>query len=59
MVNFLMTENDFIESEKDQVSTLELMCRNLKARPRQEANHEKFPEEQFVLSEEDLRYLGF
>lgn len=59
VVNNLLTENDFIEAEKEQVKTLDLMIRNLKPIPRFSFNGTTLPEEEFTLTSEELVYLGF
>ncbi len=60
VVNNLLTENDFIESEKDQVTRLEMIVRNLKPIPRYaEGNGAFIPPEDFTLSYDELKFLGF
>jgi hypothetical protein len=59
VVNNLMTENDFIESEKDQVEALSLIVRNLKPILKHSANGQELPDGGFVLNTDELRYLGF
>ena len=60
VVNNLLTENDFIESEKDQVTRLEMIARNLKPIPRYaEGNGAVIPPEDFSLTYEELKFLGF
>lgn len=59
VVNNLLTEQDFIEAERDQVSTLELIVRNLKAQTMVQNGVIVGPVDQFMLSQEELRYLGF
>jgi hypothetical protein len=60
VVNNLLTENDFIESERKQVATLELIARNLKPIPRfSDGDGKELPPEEFTLSQEELKYLDF
>lgn len=60
VVNNLLTESDFIEGERDQVRTLEMIARNLKPIPRfASGNGTPLPEDEFVLDSEELEYLGF
>lgn len=59
VVNNLLTENDFIESESSQIKKLELLIRNLKPIPRYAANGARLPDEEFQLSAEELTFLGF
>lgn len=60
VVNNLLTENDFIEAERDQIKTLERIARNLKPIPRfASGNGAELPPEEFKLLHEELEYLGF
>jgi len=59
VVQNLMTEQDAIESERDQIGTLEMTIRNLKPIPRYSADGVMLPEQEFPLSREELKYLGF
>lgn len=59
VVNNLLTENDFIASEREQVKTLDLMIRNLKPIQRFASNGSPLPDEEFSLSTEELTYLDF
>jgi hypothetical protein len=59
VVNNLLTENDFIENEKEQVKSLELIARNLKAIPRFSTTGIALPDEEFKLTQDELTYLGF
>lgn len=59
VVNNLLTENDFIEGERDQVKRLELIARNLSAVYRFANDGSKYVQEHFKLSFEELDYLGF
>lgn len=58
VVNNLMTEQDTIEGEKDQVKKLELVIRNLQEFPNYQ-NGVELPTTGFPMTEEDLEYLGF
>lgn len=55
IVNFLLTESDFISGEKEQVDKLELITRNLKdlLHPELKTFHGH------KLTENELEYLGF
>jgi len=59
VVNLLLTEGDYIETEKQQVSRLELILRNL--RPIESTDTDGIPsnKDAFTLSESDLKYLNF
>lgn len=60
VVNNLLTENDFIETERDQVRRLELIVRNLKPIKRfANASGTEIPPDGFSLSYGELEYLGF
>jgi hypothetical protein len=59
-VNDLLTENDFIESEKDQVKRLELVARNLGPITRfASGDGTKYEQTHFDLSTDELEFLGF
>lgn len=63
VVNNLLTENDYIESERKQAKRLGLIVRNLQDRP-DETIHvvavgAERPLRGHALSEEELEYLGF
>lgn len=58
-VNNLLTENDFIEAEKDQVARLELISRNLKPIHHYAENGAPYKDQYFTLGYEELKYLGF
>lgn len=60
VVNHLLTENDFIEAEKEQVKRLELIARNLK--PLHHYSSETgvaYTDQYFQLSYDELKYLDF
>lgn len=59
VVNNLLTENDFIEAEKDAIKTLDLIVRNLKPFPQWTENGTSLPDKEFILTQEELIYLGF
>ena len=60
VVNNLLTENDFIEAERDQVKTLERLIRNLKPIPQYATgNGAQLPDGGFGLRTDELDYLGF
>ena len=60
VVNNLLTENDFIEAERDQVATLERIIRNLKPQPRfATGDGTRLPDAEFSLTAAELDYLGF
>lgn len=60
VVNNLLTENDFIEAERDQVKTLERIIRNLKPIPQYATgNGLVLPEAGFSLATDEMDYLGF
>lgn len=60
VVNNLLTENDFIEGERDQVKALERIIRNLKPIPQYATgNGLALPDAGFTLSTDELDYLGF
>lgn len=54
IVNMLLTERDFIESEKSQVEKLDVIVRNLRDLP-----NDKGGVRGHRLSYDELRYLGF
>lgn len=58
-VNALLTESDFIESEKAQVEKLDLIVRNLKPVRRFSSDGTELPDAGFNVGHSDLRYLGF
>ena len=58
VINFILTEQDFISGEKSQVEHLELMVRNLRDVTRRTANNSAYVE-LFKLSYEELKFLGF
>jgi len=59
VVNFLMTESDFIESEKDSVKRLKAIVANLRPLSRITSTGTKYEEDSFVLSFAEMEYLGF
>lgn len=59
VVNNILTENDFIESEKSQVERLELIIRNLKDVPRFSSNGTPIAPQDFSLSYTELEFLEF
>lgn len=59
VVNNLMTENDFIEGERDQLETLSLIVRNLFPIVKHSADGTALPDGGFEMTQDDLRYLGF
>lgn len=59
VVNNLLTESDFIESEKADVRKLNLVIRNLRPLPRFAQNGMPYAEDSFALSDEELEFLGF
>lgn len=59
VVNNLLTEGDFVESEKAQVNDLELIVRNLKTIPRFASDGTQLPDGGFQLSTDTLEFLGF
>lgn len=59
VVNNLLTENDFIESERDAVKRMEMIVRNLKPIPHYASSGTPLPEQEFELGQEELEYLGF
>ena len=58
VINFILTEQDFIGGEKAQVERLDLVTRNLKPITRRTANGVEYVE-LFKLSYEELKFLGF
>lgn len=58
-VNNLLTESDFIESERDQVTRMKLVVRNLQPIPAFAANGTPLPDTGFQLSDDEIEYLGF
>lgn len=59
VVNNLMTENDFISAEGEQIDRLAFIIRNLKPIPRYADNGAEIPPDGFELSYEEMHYLGF
>jgi len=59
VVNNLLTENDFIEAEREEVKKLKMIARNLKDIPRYAENGMELPPAGFMLCSEELQYLGF
>jgi len=59
VVNNILTENDFIKSEKNQVKTLDRIIRNLKPIEEYTSDGTKLPDSEFVLTTKELDYLGF
>lgn len=60
IVNFLMTESDLIEAEKDQVRRLDLIARNLKpVKTYATGNGAEIPAPDVSLTYEELEFLGF
>lgn len=59
VVNHLLTENDFLESDKASVKRLEMIVRNLRPLRRVSDNGVKYEESDFSLSVEALEFLGF
>lgn len=58
VINFILTEQDFIGGEKAQVERLDLMVRNLRDVERRTASGTPYVE-LFCLSYEELKFLGF
>ena len=58
VINFILTESDFINGEKAQVEHLDLMVRNLRDVTRRTANGTTYVE-LFKLSYDELKFLGF
>lgn len=58
VINFILTEYDFISGEKEQVEHLDLMTRNLQDIKRRTANGIEYIE-LFKLSYDELKFLGF
>lgn len=58
VINFLLTEQDFINGEKGQVERLDLVLRNIADVMRRTANGVEYVEK-FKLSYEELQFLGF
>jgi hypothetical protein len=58
IVNFLLTEQDFIEGEQSQVDRLELVVRNLKD-PVSYTNDGKPYTQLISISYDEAKYLGF
>lgn len=59
VVNHLLTENDFIETDKESVKKLELVVRNLRPLTRYANNGTAYTVDEFRLSDEEIRFLGF
>lgn len=59
VVNFLLTESDHVESEKDAVKKLRAIVANLRPLPRITASGAKHEENSFALSYSEMEYLGF
>ncbi len=59
VVNNLLTENDFIEAERDQIRRMNLIARNLRPVPAYAENGTPLPERGFSLSYEELEFLEF
>lgn len=59
VVNNLLSENDYIEAEKDQVKVLERIMRNIKPNPKYSEDGTELPEQQFKLTPDELDYLEF
>lgn len=58
VINFILTEADFISGEKTQVEHLDLMVRNLRDVTRRTANGTTYVE-LFKLTYDELKFLGF
>lgn len=58
VVNHLLTENDFIESEKESIKELEFIAKHLKPLVEYQ-NGIKLPEQEWTLSKEELKFLEF
>ena len=58
VINFILTEYDFISGEKAQVEHMDLMTRNLREVTRRTANGVEYVEK-FKLSYDELKFLGF
>ena len=58
VINFILTEYDFISGEKAQVEHLDLMVRNLRDVTRRTASGSTYVE-LFKLSYDELKFLGF
>lgn len=59
VVNNLLTENDFIQTEKEAAQRLELIQRNLFPVPTYSENGTRLPDQGFQVTEADLEYFGF
>lgn len=60
VVNFLLTESDFIESEKESIKRLQMIIRNLRPLVRNAAeNGAEYPEDRHSLTYSELEFLGF
>ena len=58
VVNNLLTESDYIESEKSTVARLEMIVRNLRPLARHHGTS-VYHEDEHVLNYEELKFLGF
>lgn len=59
VINFLMTEQDFIVVEREQITKLELIARNLRPVNTSIASIGIVPSDSHVLTFAELTYLGF
>lgn len=59
VVNNLLTESDFIESERSDVRRLSTIVRNLRPLPRVTTTGATYEENTFGVSHEELEFLGF
>lgn len=59
VVNNLLTESDFVEAEKSAVTRLELIIRNLRPLQRITQSGGSYAEDAFILSYDELMYMGF
>ena len=59
VVNHLLTESDFIESERASVKELELIVRNIRPLVKFSDSGNVYRQTEFPLHQEQLEYLGF
>lgn len=59
VVQNLMTEQALIEQEREQITRLDLVVRNLRPLPRHGQNGEAWEDDSFDLGYSDLEFLGF
>jgi hypothetical protein len=59
VVNHLLTENDFIETDKATIKKLDTLVRNLRPLPRITSNGNNYKADSYQLSYDELEFLGF